>query len=233
MDPTGTGAERRRSRRVIPFWILQAAGLLAFVALADLSLHVGHGGTLVGVGTVYAGLALTADGPLGLVRLFSRPVHAHLVVAASVVAAVAPLVPALRPDIEGTIILVVVAVGMLRLATLTSTAAPRPRTVAVDGPVIEATARPATASPATARPSASAPRVTGPAGVGGHAPATAATDAAARWAGRATAAAATAAAQHRPAAEDQVRRALRRAGRLTGKATSDRRRNEPGASGPR
>lgn len=219
MDRAGTAADRRRSRRIIPFWILQAAGLLALVALADLSLHVGHGGTLVGAGAAYAALALTADGPLGLAHLCSRPLHARLVVAVSVAVAVSPLVPALRPDIEGIIILEVVAVGMLRLATLTTTAANRSPAAAVDGPVVEA----------AATPSGTAPPDEGPAAAPGRAPAASPTDLAARWAGRTAAAATTAAAQHRPAAEDQVRRAIRRAGRLTGKATSDGPRGTPGA----
>ena len=212
MSRTGTAAERRRARRIIPFWILQAAGLLALVALADLSLHVGHGGTLVGAGAVYAVLAVTADGPLGLLHLCNRRLHTVLVAVVSVVVALSPLVPVLRPDIEGIIILEVIAVGMLRLATLTNTAAPRPRPVAGSGPVIEATAAPA--PPVTAPPSpAPAPVTT--------------TGAAARWAGRTAAAASAAASQHRPAAEDQVLRAIRNAGRLTGKATSGRRREDP------
>jgi len=214
MSRTGTAAERRRSRRIIPFWILQAAGLLALVALADLSLHVGHGGTLVGAGAVYALLAVTADGPLGLLHLCNRRLHVLLVVVVSVVVALSPLVPVLRPDIEGIIILEVIAVGMLRLATLTNTAPPRPRPVEGGGPVIEVTATPVTATPVTDAPAPAPEPVT-------------TTGAAARWAGRTAAAASAAASQHRPAAEEQVLRAIRNAGRLTGKATTGRHRQDP------
>ncbi len=188
------------TRRVVPFWVLQATELLALVALADLSLHVTGGGLLVGTGALFAGLALFADGPLGVVKVCSRRLHVVLVAIASVVVALAPVVPAFRPDIEGIIVVEVVAVGLLRLATLTSTAGPRPRSGAGSGPVIDTTADVVTPSPPQPPPAAAG--------------------SAARRAGRATAAAAQASAQHRPAAEAQVKRAIRGAGRLAGKAAT-------------
>jgi hypothetical protein len=194
---------------VVPFWILQAAGYLVLVALADLSLHVDDGRVLVAAGVVYAALAVTADGPLGLVRLCGRRLHVTLVVGASVVVALAPVVPALRPDLEGILILEVIAIGMLRLATLTSTAPARARPVAGPGSPVDTTA-----------PGAGAAGTSPPAGDPTATPPTT-TDSAARMAGRAagvaSAAAARSAVQHRPAAEAQVKRALRGAGRMAGR----------------
>jgi len=203
---------RRRASRVVPFWILQAAELLALVGLADLSLHVANGGVLVAAGVVFAVLALTADGPLGVIRICGRRLHVVLVVVASALTALAPVVPALRPDIEGIIILEVIAVGILRLATLTNTAAAgHPSADSSSGLAIDATAPVVTESPAyvsTPTPTSAVPT----------------TSAAARWAGRAVGAAGAAAvrtsAQHRPAAEAHVKRAIRSAGRATGKALS-------------
>jgi hypothetical protein len=200
----------RRARRVVPFWILQAAEYFTLVALADLSLHVENGRVLVGAGVVYAALAVLADGPLGLLRICPRRLHVTLVVVASVAVALVPVVPALRPDLEGILILEVIAVGMLRLATLTSTAPARPRAVAGSGPLIDSTATVVTdPTPPTPTPT---PATTGP-------PTPAVT--AARMAGRAAGAASAAAVQHRPAAEAQVKRALRGAGRLAGRMRPD------------
>jgi len=106
---------------VVPFWILQLAELLAAVALADLSLHVDRGGLLVAGTAVFALLAITANGPLGLVRVVPRRLHVHAVCVVAVVFALAPVLPQVRPDVSGIIIIEFGAVGLFRLATLTST----------------------------------------------------------------------------------------------------------------
>jgi hypothetical protein len=199
-------ADRRAARRVFPFWVLQGAEYLLLVALADLSLHVGRGGLLVAMGAAYAVLALTADGPLGVVHLCGRRLHAALVVAVSATAALAPIVPVLRPDLEGIIIVEVIAVGMVRLATLTNTAT-GPRPVSGTGPVVDATAA-VVAPPPPAPPSPTSPAAPSAARLAGRA------------AGSVSAAVARTSAQHRPAAEEQVKRGIRGAGRLAGKWTS-------------
>ncbi len=108
----------------MPFWILQLAELLAAVALADLSLHVDRGGLLVAGTAVFALLAITAKGPLGLVRLVPRRLHVYAVCGVAVVFALAPIVPQFRPDASGIIIIEFGAVGLFRLATLTRTDLP-------------------------------------------------------------------------------------------------------------
>lgn len=205
---TAAGGEKLARTRFVPFWVLQAAALLALAALADLSLHVAHGTTLVGAGVLYASLALLANGPLGVLRLCSRKVHLWLVMAASALVAVSPVFPLLRPDIEGIIIIEVVAIGMFRLATLTSTN-DRGRRGSAPDRVAEATT--------VLRGNPTSGRQAGPAQE-----ATPAVAAAARWAGRAAGTASQVSAQHRPAAEARLKRAIRKAGRLTGKASSRR-----------
>jgi hypothetical protein len=212
------------TNRVVPFWILQATELVSLLALADLSLHVTHGGLLVGAGALFAALALVADGPLGVVRLCGRRLHVVLVMVASVVVGLAPIVPAIRPDLEGILVVELVAVGLLRLASLTSTVQ-RPRLVVPPGTVVETTAtvvdasspptRPPTSPPTSPHGAAASPRATSSPRASASAGASAA-----RWAGRAATAAAQASARHRPAAEAQVKRALRSAGRATGKVTT-------------
>ena len=211
---------RRSAKRVVPFWILQAAEIGAVVALADLSLHVGHGGLLVAGGAALALLAVTAKGPLGILRICGRRLHLVLVMTVAALLAVAPIVPALRPDIQGIIIVEFVGVGMIRLATLTRTDGRTNRSTRANGvgPVIDTTAM--VAGNAGGGPPAhtgetntrTTPNASPPAG------------SAARWAGRATGAAATAAARsaakHRPAAEAQLKRTIRGAGRLAAKVTS-------------
>ena len=139
----GVGVADRRSQRVAPFWILQATEILSVVGLADLSLHVSRGGVLAVAGGVFAALALAADGPLGILRICGRKLHVILVSAVAVIVAVSPVVSALRPDIEGIIILEVAAIGIIRLATLVNTD-PRPvspKGVGGSGTVINARAR--------------------------------------------------------------------------------------------
>src|SRR5450830_255784 len=89
----GTVPPGRHTQRIVPFWVLQATEILSVVGLADLSLHVSRGGVLA------------ADGPLGILRICGRKLHVILVSAVAVIVAVSPVVSALRPDIEGIIIL--------------------------------------------------------------------------------------------------------------------------------
>jgi hypothetical protein len=213
------------SRRITPFWILQAAEILSVVGLADLSLHVDRGGVLAVAGSIFAALALTADGPLGIVRIFSRKHHVVLVVVVAAVVALSPVVSAIRPDIEGILILEVAAVGIIRLATLVNTD-PRPagpRGLRGSRRVVDATAT------VTARPSPAAvppePEPSASPSVGRTLfPSEERIGAAARWAGRAAGAATSAAsrttAKHGPTAKAQAKRTIRSAGWLVGRATS-------------
>ncbi|HWD52582.1 MAG TPA: hypothetical protein VG412_09290 [Acidimicrobiales bacterium] len=215
----GAGAAVQPSPRITPFWILQVAEILSVLALADLSLHVSRGGVLVVAGAVFAALALTADGPLGIFRIFGRKLHVRLVVVAAVLVAVSPVVAVIRPDVEGIIILEFVAVGIIRLATLVNTdprpARPRARR---GGPVVDATAT------ATVAPSSPAPSRPDPSAPSGRSllPSEESVGAAARWAGRAAGTAASAAsrtsAKHAPATKAQAKRTIRTAGRLVGRA---------------
>lgn len=230
----GVGASVAPSSRVTPFWILQLAEILSVLALADLSLHVSRGGVLLVAGAVFAALALTADGPLGLIRIFGRRFHVRLVVVVSVLVAVSPVVPSIRPDVEGIIILELVAVGIIRLATLVNTD-PRPaRLIGIrgSGRVLDATATVAPSPSARPRPDPSPP----PGSPGrSFLPTEETVGSAARWAGRAAGAASSAAsrtsAKHGPATKAQAKRTIRTAGRLVGRARSASRPDEP-TSGP-
>jgi hypothetical protein len=228
----GAVAAAQPSPRITPFWILQVAEILSVLALADLSLHVSRGGVLAVAGAVFAALALTADGPLGIFRIFGRKLHVRLVVAAALLVAVSPVVALFRPDVEGIIILEFVAVGIIRLATLVNTD-PRPartRGLRGSGRVVDATATLAPSSPVPSRPVPSAPS--------GRSirPSEESVGAAARWAGRAAGTAASAAsrtsAKHGPATKAQAKRTMRTAGRLVGRARatsrSDGTTSEPG-----
>jgi hypothetical protein len=200
-------------RRWIPFWVLQVSELAVAFALVDLSVHVDNSGLMVGAAIAFTVLAVTARGPLGVVRICPPWLHLTLVIAVTALVAVAPIIPALRPDIEGIIVLEFTAVGLLRLATLTDMHSSRARRSAAsgrnDGLVIDATAT------VSSDPTVPAPPAAAPAG-----------GAAARWAGRAAGSASAsgrqAVAKHRPEAEKQLRRAIRGAGRFAGKVTSDR-----------
>ena len=217
----GADAAVQPSPRITPFWILQVAEILSVLALADLSLHVSRGGVLAVAGAVFAALALTADGPLGVFRIFGRKLHVRLVVMAAILVAVSPVVALFRPDVEGIIILEFVAVGIIRLATLVNTD-PRPATTRGhrgSGRVVDATATPTPSSPAPSRPVTSAPSA--PSGRS-LLPSEESVGAAARWAGRAAGTAASAAsrtsAKHGPATKAQAKRSIRTAGRLVGRA---------------
>lgn len=196
----------------MPFWVLQLAELLAAVAFADLSLHVDHGQLLVGGTVAFALLAVTAQGPLGLVRVVPRRLHVLIACVVCALFALAPVLPQLRPDASGIIIVEFGAVGLFRLATLTRTDVPvrvpkHPDGRAVGGPVADAPAGdPAGLGPESASTSEIAARWLG------HR-----TSAAAQQASIAAQAAALTAEKHAPAARAQAGRALRSAGRLTGR----------------
>ena len=248
-------SEEQIGRRVVPFWILQLAELLAAVALADLSLHVDSGGLLVAGTGVFALLAITAKGPLGLVRVVPRRLHVYAVCVAAVVLALAPILPQIRPDVSGIIIIEFAAIGLFRLATLTNTVvtvrAPRGSARAAAQGGAQAGARSAPSAPTAASPS-----VEGAASAENPHPSTGAeattrsatdrlstTETASRWIGRqasaaaqhasiAAEAAALTAEKHGPAARAQAGRAVRSAGRLTGRLTrSVGSGSAPGSSG--
>ncbi len=222
-DPATTGGRRRW----VPLWVLQLAELVVAFVFVDISVHVANSGLMVVAAVALAVLAVTAHGPLGIFRICPPWLHLTLVISVAAVVAVAPVVPALRPDIEGIIVIEFGAIGLIRLATLTdmhaSSRSRRPLASRRHDPsVIDATA---TVTGDTAVPSSGGDtRPTAPPPTG----------AAARWAGRAAGTASAsgrrAVAKHRPEAEKQVKRAIREAGRLAARITSH---SEPGPSGPR
>ncbi len=115
-------AEPAPSRRWIPFWVLQVAELAVAFVFVDVAVHLTSQGLLLAAAALFALLAVTARGPLGIVRLCPRGLHVVLVVVASVAIALSPILPVLRPDLIGIIVVEFGAVGMIRLATLTRTA---------------------------------------------------------------------------------------------------------------
>jgi hypothetical protein len=184
---------------------------------------VDNSSLLVAAALAFALLAVTAPGPLGIVRICPPRLHLVLLVSVAVVVALAPVIPAARPDIEGIIVVEFGAVGLIRLATLTdmSSSSRRSATRRPAPRVIEATATvapdlPLRPEPTPARPSAA----TG----------------AARWAGRAagvvSASGRKAVAEHGPEASQQVKRAIRAAGRLAGRVTSGPPGPNPDRGGP-
>ena len=217
----GAGTAVAPSLRVTPFWVLQLAEILSVLALADLSLHVSRGGVLTVAGAIFAALALTADGPLGVIRIFGRKLHVRLVVVVGLLVAVSPAVSLIRPDVEGIIILELVAVGIIRLATLVNTdpRPARPKRVRGSGPVVDASARvepsPSTGNGPDPSPSRASPGRS-------FLPTEETVGSAARWAGRAAGAASSAAsrttAKHGPATKAQAKRTIRTAGRWVGRA---------------
>ncbi len=209
------GGQPTGRRRWIPFWVLQVMELVVAFVFVDISVHVANSGLMVAAALAFALLAVTARGPLGVVRVCPPWLHLTLVVSVAVVVALAPVFPVARPDIEGIIVIEFGAMGLIRLATLTDMNPSSRRSGArqADRRVIEATAT--VAEDGAPRPSTGGqPRNPPPTGTG----------AAARWAGRAAGAVSLsgrqAVAKHRPEAEEQVKRAIRGAGRITGRITS-------------
>ena len=141
-DQTGASGTSRSDRRWIPFAVLQAGELGVALSFAVLSVHVHNPVLLLGAAGLVTLLALTADGPLGVVRICGQRLHVHLVAVTAVLIAVAPVLPALRSDIEGIMVTTFGAVGLLRLSTLTASGG-RSGGQRVPGgrPVIDATAR--------------------------------------------------------------------------------------------
>ena len=202
-------------RRWLPFWVLQVMELVVAFVFVDISVHVANSGLLVAAALAFALLAVTARGPLGIVRICRPWLHLTLVVAVGVVVALAPVFPALRPDIEGIIVIEFGAIGLIRLATLTEMNPTSRRSQArrTDRLVIEATATVAD-DVAPRSPTPESPPTPPPSTAG----------AAARWAGRTAGAVSTTGrqtvARHRPEAEAQVKGAIRRAGRIAGRIVS-------------
>ena len=214
--PTGDATAHWR----IQFWALQVLELGVAFLLITQSVHVGRGAVLVAGGAVFGILALTADGPLGVLRVCGQRLHVVVVAGAALALGALSLVPSLRPDLEGLLVIAGAVVAIVFLATRTVTSPGRSgrrgrRTGR--GPVIDATATVST--PAGPEPN---PDADGPSGD---------VDSAIRRAGRTTGAAAAAGKravdEHRPQVEDQVKRTLRGAGRLAGKLTGPRPPTDP------
>jgi hypothetical protein len=117
-DPGATTGVARRLRP-IPFGIHQLFEYFFAVALVVISVHIGGNTLLVIAGATLGLLALTARGPLGLIRLCGPRLHAVLDVTAGVVLAFSPLVRPLRPGVVGIVVLELVVVAWLRISMLT------------------------------------------------------------------------------------------------------------------
>jgi hypothetical protein len=229
-DRTGTGPHalsRATGRnRWLPLWVLQVTELVVALVFVDVSVHVSNAGLLVAAAAAFAVLAVTARGPLGIVRICGERLHVVLVMAVAGTAAVAPLIPALRPDIEGIIVLEFGAIGLMRLATFTrlSDTARAVSPSRRGSSVIDARATVVVPGATPGSPATPAPGPPGPGSPGWRPSGVAPGSATARWLGRTAGTAAAsgrrAAARHRPAAEARVRRSIRSAGRLTGRVTS-------------
>jgi hypothetical protein len=233
-------AARAGRRRWIPFWVLQASEVAIALVFMELLIHVSNGGLLVAAAVVFFILAVTARGPLGVFRICGQRLHLTLATAAAAAVAVAPVIPALRPDIQGIIVIEFGAVGLIRLATLTlatdyppATGMSRRRRGAVidtTATVVDATTAGRTTAGRTAAGGSTAARQPGDQAAAQPA-ATPPGGAAARWAGRTTGAAAASAkrvtARYRPEAEAQVKRTIREAGRIAGRMSGPKSPDDP------
>lgn len=205
-------------RRWLPFWVLQCTEIVVALVFVDISVHVARSGLLVGGAVALLALAVTAQGPLGFFRLFGQRLHRQLVIAVSVLLMLAPAIPALRPDVQGIIVVEFGAVGLLRLCTLTRTSEGRTtigRGFPAGGVVIDATV----VETKVVDPRQASPRTT----VAGKTDDPDATSTA-RRAGRATGAVITSGKQavdeHRPAVQEGVKRSIRNLGRWAGRLSS-------------
>jgi hypothetical protein len=202
------GSARQATGWRIPFWALQVLELGVAFLLVTQSVHVIHGGILVGAGVVLVVLALTADGPLGIYRVCGQRLHRTLVFALVVILVVIACIPSLRPDLEGLLVIALAIVALVVLSSRTTLTGRRGRRRGTKGrgEIIDATAT--VADPDSGGPPLSESEDS---------------DTAIRKAGRTTAAAAAAGKravdEHRPVVEDQVKRGLRGAGRLAGRLT--------------
>jgi hypothetical protein len=218
---------RSNDQRWLPFWVLQVSEMVIAFVFVDISVHVARSGLLVGAAIALLALAVTAQGPLGLFRLISQPLHRHLTMGASVALMVAPAIPALRPDVQGIIVVEFGALGLLRLCTLTRTSEAGStgwrnipvNTVVVDARVVDTQVVDQRAAAPGQRAAAPGQRAAAP----GQTDASA--DSTARRAGRATGAVITsgkqAVTEHRPAVEAKVKRSIRSLGRLAGRLSSE------------
>ncbi len=116
----GEQTERRPPRRrPFPFGVHQALEYVLAGLLVELSLHTARSGLLLGGAAAFALLALTARGPLGVVRLCGRRLHAAADIVVALALAAAPVLPSLRPSALGIVAIEVVALLWLRVVTLT------------------------------------------------------------------------------------------------------------------
>jgi len=222
-DPAGPGIEPSASRRWLPFWVLQAAELAVAFVFVDVAVHLTSQGSLLAGAAVLALLALTARGPLGIVRVCPRRLHVLLVPVVSAAIALSPILPVLRPDLTGIVVAEFGAIGLVRLATLTRTIEPAPsradtpvETTAISEPAAEPTSE--LAAPAGAG-----------SGSSGEDRDLSVVEKSARTAAAATVAGRRAAERYGPTVEEQARRALRGAGRSVGRVL---RRASPPAEPP-
>jgi hypothetical protein len=212
-----------RWRRRFPFWVLQATEIVVAFIFVDISIHVAHGDLLLVAALAMVALAITAHGPLGIVRVCGQRLHVLLASVLAVLVALAPIVPALRPDIQGIIVIEFGAVGLLRVATLTRTDGVRSVNAGSRGRVrvIDTTATVVGAA-APPGPSATPGPSTGP--TSGATTTSTNQDSAARRAGRASSTAVTTgkrvAAKYRPEAEEQVKATIRGVGKWAGKVSA-------------
>ncbi len=215
----GDSTPGRRGGRWLPFWVLQATEIAVAVVFADASIHVNNGELLVVGALAFFALAVTAHGPLGIARICSQSLHLVLAVVVGVLVAVAPVLPALRPDIEGIIVVEFGAIGLIRLATLTRSTSPtlglgQTARSGPDAKVIDTTATVVDARSTSSPHHSSRPGSGGPASP----------DPSARRAGRAAGAASVsgrrAAAKYGPLAGARIKQTIRTAGRIAGSVTS-------------
>jgi hypothetical protein len=207
-----------RWRRRFPFWVLQATEIVVALIFVDISIHVAHGNLLLVAAVAMVALAITAHGPLGIVRVCGQRLHVLLASVLAVVLALAPIIPALRPDIQGIIVIEFGAVGLFRVATLTRTDGVRSVNAGSRGRVrvIDTTATVmGTAAPPGPAPSPGPSATPGPGTP---------VDSAARRAGRASGTVVTTgkrvAAKYRPEAEEQVKATIRGVGKWAGKVSA-------------
>jgi hypothetical protein len=119
--------------------------VLFAVVLVVVSVHIGGSNLLLAAGSVLGLLALTARGPIGIVRVCGARLHAVLDVVAGILLAASPVVRALRPGTVGIVAVELVAVAWLRMAMLTR------YTARVDSPVATSRAGAATTSGSATR----------------------------------------------------------------------------------
>jgi hypothetical protein len=131
---SGASADGPPPKRRIPFILHQFLEYAVGVALVVLSVHLGKSDLLLGAGAVFGLLAVTAHGPLGIVRVCGQRLHRALDVAVAIALALSPLVGTLRPGVVGIVVVELVAVAWLRVATLTRYAPAATKAAPLDRP---------------------------------------------------------------------------------------------------